>query len=156
MIQQHSYALPRNRIALLAIHTIAREPFYALPLSAVPAAMKRHGCIKSDASTASQTHLKSKNSIPTPVQASHIHKRRDIKMPPKTEGTIGLNNYLQSKHKTTSLSWIETPTGPQTEIVWVVVAKIDGVERGRGTGAQKYVAKDNAANQTIAYLKSLE
>ncbi|KAF8894165.1 hypothetical protein CPB85DRAFT_1440583 [Mucidula mucida] len=77
-------------------------------------------------------------------------------MPPKTEGTIGLNNYLQAKDKLTSLSWVETPTGPQTAIVWVAVCKIDGVERGRGTGAQKYVAKDNAANQAIAYLKSLE
>ncbi|SJL06477.1 uncharacterized protein ARMOST_09816 [Armillaria ostoyae] len=68
-------------------------------------------------------------------------------------GTSGLNNYLQGKNRLDAVSWVESRSGPPNDPTWTMTCKIDGEVRGIGTGSQKHVAKDAAANQVLAYLK---
>ncbi|PBK98395.1 hypothetical protein ARMGADRAFT_575417 [Armillaria gallica] len=70
-----------------------------------------------------------------------------------TGGTSGLNNYLQKQNRLAAVSWVESSSGPPNKPTWTMTCKIDGEARGTGTGAQKHVAKDAAADQALAYLK---
>ncbi|KAI0348141.1 hypothetical protein BDW22DRAFT_1424354 [Trametopsis cervina] len=66
--------------------------------------------------------------------------------------TVALNNHLQSTDRLAALVWAESTSGPAHAPVWTVVCKIDNVEMGSGTGAQKHVAKDAAAAQALRAL----
>ncbi|RDB29436.1 hypothetical protein Hypma_015995 [Hypsizygus marmoreus] len=70
----------------------------------------------------------------------------------KTGGTSGLNNYLQNNGLLSALSWKDSTSGPRNAPTWTSVCKINGEERGTGTGTHKHIARDNAAD---AALKSL-
>ncbi|KIY72589.1 hypothetical protein CYLTODRAFT_486235 [Cylindrobasidium torrendii FP15055 ss-10] len=75
-------------------------------------------------------------------------------MPPKTDGTVGLNNYLQALGRPAALNWLETQAGPEQAPTWTCIAKIDGVEYGRGQGGRKFIARDAASDQALARLRS--
>jgi len=68
------------------------------------------------------------------------------------EGTIALNNYLQTKDKANLLSWDESTIGPRHEPMWTCVCKIDGQEYGRGTGLSKQTARAAAAKVALERL----
>ncbi|CCM03769.1 uncharacterized protein FIBRA_05916 [Fibroporia radiculosa] len=68
------------------------------------------------------------------------------------EGTVLLNNWLQARNRVTSLSWEESTTGPRHSPQWTSVCKIDGQDYGRGTGAQKHLARDIAAKAALERL----
>ncbi|KAJ4485624.1 hypothetical protein J3R30DRAFT_3283849, partial [Lentinula aciculospora] len=68
------------------------------------------------------------------------------------DGTFALNNFLQRKNRLDALSWMESTSGPRHAIQWTCVCKINGEVFGIGTGAQKHVARDIAANQTLQTL----
>ncbi|KAK0208969.1 hypothetical protein DFS33DRAFT_1306659 [Desarmillaria ectypa] len=68
---------------------------------------------------------------------------------PSNRGTVELNNYLQSKGMSASLSWIEFTSDPRYGPTWTCICKIDGHVRGIGTGAQKHIARDIAASQAL-------
>ncbi|KAF8807965.1 hypothetical protein BYT27DRAFT_7190059 [Phlegmacium glaucopus] len=63
------------------------------------------------------------------------------------KGTSRLNAYLQGKRQLTSLSWLESWTGPSHAKTWKIVCKINGEVRGEGTSTHKHIAKDLAADQ---------
>jgi len=69
------------------------------------------------------------------------------------EGTVALNNYLQTGGKLASLSWVDITTGPRDQPVWTSTCKIAGKIVAEGTGTHKHLARNAAA--TLA-LKSLE
>ncbi|KAK0502254.1 hypothetical protein EDD18DRAFT_684951 [Armillaria luteobubalina] len=69
-------------------------------------------------------------------------------------GTSGLNNYLQKQNKLDAVSWLESCSGPSNKPTWTMSCKINGEIRGTGTGFQKHVAKDAAADEALAYLKN--
>ncbi|KAK0234544.1 hypothetical protein EDD85DRAFT_955373 [Armillaria nabsnona] len=60
---------------------------------------------------------------------------------------------LQKQNRQAAVSWVESSSGPPNKPTWTMTCKIDGEARGTGTGAQKHVAKDAAADQALAYLK---
>ncbi|KAK0486563.1 hypothetical protein IW261DRAFT_1560002 [Armillaria novae-zelandiae] len=68
-------------------------------------------------------------------------------------GTSGLNNYLQKQNRIDAVSWVESNTGPPNKPTWTMTCKVDGKVCGTGTGLQKHVAKDVAADQALASLK---
>lgn len=74
-------------------------------------------------------------------------------MPANEVGTSGLNNYFQRQNRLEAVSWLESRSGPSNAPTWTMTCKIDGVVRGIGTGSQKYIAKDAASNQALAYLR---
>lgn len=79
---------------------------------------------------------------------------------------------LQGKGQLTSLSWLDASTGPRNAPQWTSICKsktipfipvflltastVNGVEKGRGTGLQKHIARDIAADQALTALKQLE
>ncbi|KAJ3550918.1 hypothetical protein NMY22_g146 [Coprinellus aureogranulatus] len=68
------------------------------------------------------------------------------------KGTSMLNQYLQKVGRGSSLSWEESQSGPAHAREWECVCKIDGEVRGRGVASHKHVAKDQAAEQALAFL----
>ncbi|KAG5715720.1 hypothetical protein E4T56_gene172 [Termitomyces sp. T112] len=71
-------------------------------------------------------------------------------------GTSGLNIHLQNRGQLTSLSWLDSTSGPKNAPTWTSICKINGIERGRGTGTHKHIARNNAANVALAYLNGFE
>ncbi|TFK41924.1 hypothetical protein BDQ12DRAFT_710272 [Crucibulum laeve] len=67
----------------------------------------------------------------------------------RNDGTVKLNNYLQGQDRASSLSWVESNSGPSHAPTWKCVCKIDGKEYGTGTGSHKHIAKDIAATQAL-------
>ncbi|KAF9469724.1 hypothetical protein BDZ94DRAFT_22911 [Collybia nuda] len=70
-----------------------------------------------------------------------------------------LNNYLQGKGRDnldglSSLTWVDSTSGPKDLPVWTSVCKINGVERGRGTGTRKHIARNQAAAVALNYLQA--
>ncbi|KIK70485.1 hypothetical protein GYMLUDRAFT_150255, partial [Collybiopsis luxurians FD-317 M1] len=63
-----------------------------------------------------------------------------------------LNLVLQAKNRLHALSWLESFSGPRHAPQWTCVCKINGQEKGRGTGGQKQAARDIAANQALRVL----
>ncbi|KAH9982749.1 hypothetical protein BGW80DRAFT_1453574 [Lactifluus volemus] len=72
-------------------------------------------------------------------------------MSPPT-GSIALNNFLQSKGKLSSLSWVDTSSGPAHEPEWTSVCKIDGNVISSGKGTHKHLSRDDAADQALVIL----
>ncbi|THH02341.1 hypothetical protein EW026_g497 [Hermanssonia centrifuga] len=66
-------------------------------------------------------------------------------------GTVALNNYLQSQGQLTLLTWVDTPSGPAHAQRWTSV--FSGQPIGTGTGAQKFIARDMAADIALATLR---
>ncbi|KAK0200282.1 hypothetical protein DFS33DRAFT_1277755 [Desarmillaria ectypa] len=60
---------------------------------------------------------------------------------------------LQGQKRHDAVSWVESRSGSPNAPIWRMICKIDGQVRGIGTGPQKHVAKDAAANQALAYLR---
>ncbi|KAI0274923.1 hypothetical protein BC834DRAFT_850345 [Gloeopeniophorella convolvens] len=86
---------------------------------------------------------------PVPVELETAHTQYD--MVPAT-GTIALNNFLQGRGKLTSLSWVDTQSGPAHAPEWNSVCKIDGQEVSSGTGTHKHLSRDAAADAALAIL----
>lgn len=77
--------------------------------------------------------------------------------PMSTEsGTVELNNYLQSKGKTATVSWDESWTGPRHDPVWTCVCKIDRTECSSGTGKNKHEARNKASRLALRTLMARE
>jgi len=53
---------------------------------------------------------------------------------------------LQRVGKLTSLSWIDTTSGPPHTPTWTSICRIDGEEVARGEGTHKHLARDAAAD----------
>ncbi|KAI0925970.1 hypothetical protein AcW1_008256 [Taiwanofungus camphoratus] len=70
------------------------------------------------------------------------------------EGTVALNNYLQSQNQLSLLSWEESTTGPQHAPEWTSICKIGGQVVGTGRGAQRHIARDMAAKEALKALTS--
>jgi len=68
------------------------------------------------------------------------------------EGTVALNNYLQSKNQAALLTWEESSSGPAHAPQWTLTCKLNGEVVGVGTGAQKHIAKDMAAKAALQTL----
>ncbi|KAJ7922853.1 hypothetical protein B0H13DRAFT_1603321, partial [Mycena leptocephala] len=68
------------------------------------------------------------------------------------DGTVALNNYLQSKGRLAALSWQDSTSGPKSAPTWTSICKIFGEVRGTGTGPLKRTARDAAANQALKSL----
>ncbi|KAF8201071.1 hypothetical protein K438DRAFT_1821320 [Mycena galopus ATCC 62051] len=71
---------------------------------------------------------------------------------PNDNGTVALNNYLQSKGQLAAMSWEESTSGPSGAPTWTCICKISGEVRGRGTGSLKRTARDVAAKQALESL----
>ncbi|KAJ7921251.1 hypothetical protein B0H13DRAFT_2417519 [Mycena leptocephala] len=63
-----------------------------------------------------------------------------------------LNNYLQAKQASHTLSWAESSAGPAYEIKWTVVCKVSGEAKGIGVADSKAAAKEEAARQALVAL----
>ncbi|KIO06883.1 hypothetical protein M404DRAFT_998305 [Pisolithus tinctorius Marx 270] len=72
----------------------------------------------------------------------------------RVDPIVALNNYLQSIGQLTALSWKDSRSGSPHSPVWSSVCKIYGREYGTGTGAQKHIARGNAAAQTLEALRN--
>ncbi|KAF8831909.1 hypothetical protein HHX47_DHR1001318 [Lentinula edodes] len=59
---------------------------------------------------------------------------------------------LQSKNRLSALSWLDSTSGFPHAPQWNCICKIDGEVMGSGTGPQKHVARDIAANQALKTL----
>ncbi|KAJ7735855.1 hypothetical protein DFH07DRAFT_967046 [Mycena maculata] len=74
------------------------------------------------------------------------------------ESITQLNNYLQAKQATHTISWLDYSTGPSHDIKWTVQCKISGELKGAvpfaGTGVAntKAAAKEEAARQALVSL----
>ncbi|KAJ6541930.1 hypothetical protein B0H19DRAFT_958983 [Mycena capillaripes] len=68
------------------------------------------------------------------------------------DGTVALNNYLQSKGKLAALSWQDSTSGPKSAPTWTSICKISGEVRGTGAGPLKRTARDVAANEALKSL----
>ncbi|TEB38690.1 hypothetical protein FA13DRAFT_1784998 [Coprinellus micaceus] len=68
------------------------------------------------------------------------------------KGTSLLNQHLQKIGRVSSLSWEESASGPAHARQWECICKIDGETRGRGVASHKHVAKDQAAEEALAFL----
>ncbi|KAJ4468558.1 hypothetical protein C8R41DRAFT_37520 [Lentinula lateritia] len=68
------------------------------------------------------------------------------------DGAFALNNFLQSKNRLSALSWLNSTSGLSHAPQWNCICKIDGEVMGSGTGPQKHVAQDIAANQALKTL----
>ncbi|KAJ3989026.1 hypothetical protein F5890DRAFT_178982 [Lentinula detonsa] len=68
------------------------------------------------------------------------------------DGAFALNNFLQKKNRLDALSWVDSTAGPSHSPQWTCVCKIDGEVVATGTGSQKHVARDIAANQALKIL----
>ncbi|KAJ3845552.1 hypothetical protein F5878DRAFT_2259 [Lentinula raphanica] len=67
-------------------------------------------------------------------------------------GNSALNNFLQTKNRLDALSWVDSISGPSHAPQWTCVCKIDGEVVATGTGPQKHVARDMAANLALTKL----
>ncbi|GBE77489.1 hypothetical protein BKA93DRAFT_822997 [Sparassis latifolia] len=68
------------------------------------------------------------------------------------DGTVALNNYLQSKNQHSLVSWVDTTSGPRHAPEWTSTCKFNGEVIGVGQGAQKHVARDAAAKAALEVL----
>jgi len=67
---------------------------------------------------------------------------------------MALNNWLQANMTHNALTWEAQQSGLRHAPTWVAVAKIKGVEYGRGSGASQGAAKEAAAYQALAALRA--
>ncbi|PAV21241.1 dsRNA binding protein [Pyrrhoderma noxium] len=71
-------------------------------------------------------------------------------------GTVELNNFLQSKHKATDLSWLESVNGPDHEPEWTCTCLIKGRSYGTGQGSNKKDARNEASKSALRRLRDEE
>ncbi|KAJ7790781.1 hypothetical protein B0H14DRAFT_2535342 [Mycena olivaceomarginata] len=71
---------------------------------------------------------------------------------PNDDGTVALNNYLQSKGQLAALSWQDSTSGPKSAPTWTCICKLCGEVRGTGTGYLKRTARDFTAKQALKSL----
>ncbi|KZV69737.1 hypothetical protein PENSPDRAFT_686125 [Peniophora sp. CONT] len=76
-----------------------------------------------------------------------------LDMSEQQQGTIALNNYLQSQGRLTALSWVDIASGSQHSPTWTCTCKIDGQSFAVGTGTHKHLARNAAAEQTLRILR---
>ncbi|KAJ7361276.1 hypothetical protein DFH08DRAFT_1074303 [Mycena albidolilacea] len=69
-----------------------------------------------------------------------------------TDSVTKLNNYLQRKQASHTLSWAENSTGPSHAIKWTVECKVSGEVKGTGVADSKAAAKEDAAKQALKAL----
>lgn len=68
-----------------------------------------------------------------------------------------LNEFMQRRYGgTRKIEWEPKVRGPQNRPTWEVKAFLDGYEVGRGEGPSQGAAKEVAAAQALAYLRSRE
>ncbi|KAI6035657.1 hypothetical protein F5J12DRAFT_35642 [Pisolithus orientalis] len=68
-----------------------------------------------------------------------------------------LNEFMQRRYGgTRRIEWDAKVRGPQNQPIWEVKAYLDGYEVGRGEGPSRAAAKEVAAAQALAYLRSHE
>jgi len=78
-----------------------------------------------------------------------LHSHNPANMP---EYRLMLNNYIQRNPAAGALTWDCTSIGPRHAPEWTVIARINGVEYGRGVAQNQGVAKEAAAQQACAAL----
>ncbi|KAJ7922852.1 hypothetical protein B0H13DRAFT_1982054 [Mycena leptocephala] len=69
-----------------------------------------------------------------------------------TSSITQLNNYLQGRQASHTLSWVEFSVGPSHEIKWTVQCKVSGEVKGTGVADNKAAAKEEAARQALIAL----
>ncbi|CAL1694266.1 unnamed protein product [Somion occarium] len=72
---------------------------------------------------------------------------------PSNDGTVALNNYLQSQNELQLLVCQEVSSGPSHSPEWTVTYKMHDQVLGVGTGATKALAKDAAAKAALQTLR---
>ncbi|KZT18983.1 hypothetical protein NEOLEDRAFT_1052492, partial [Neolentinus lepideus HHB14362 ss-1] len=66
---------------------------------------------------------------------------------------ILLNNQLQTQASGSVLTWEIQASGPAHMSYWTAIARIDGVEYGRGVGPSRRAAQDSAATYVLQAIK---
>ncbi|KAG1754767.1 uncharacterized protein EDB91DRAFT_251173 [Suillus paluster] len=72
------------------------------------------------------------------------------------QNRLGLNNLLQQRYgasAATHLRWKSVRNGTDHSPTWIVIAYIDDIEYGQGSGGNKGTAKEMAAGVALRQLR---